>query len=189
MKKGIIALLACAFALSLSLIGCGGGGDPKAAWVGTWDLVEMEQGGEVTGSEDLEMLKSLGLDVYLELKADGTGALVLFGESMDGKWTAKSATEASFEIEGQAVDMKIANNKLTMEQNGSKLTFAKGASRSASAASASASAASASAASESASAASASASAASASAASTSAASESASASAASGSASSSSAS
>lgn len=186
MKKGIIALLACAFALSLSLIGCGGGGDPKAAWVGTWDLVEMEQGGEVTGSEDLEMLKSLGLDVYLELKADGTGALVLFGESMDGKWTAKSATEASFEIEGQAVDMKIANDKLTMEQNGSKLTFAKGASRSASAASASASAASesASAASESASAASTSASAAS-----TSAASESASASAASGSASSSSAS
>ena len=157
MKKGIIALLACVFALSLSLVGCGGGGggDAKAAWTGTWDLVEMEQDGEVTGSDDLEMLKSLGLDVYLELNADGTGALVLFGESMDGSWDAKSATEASFEIEGQKVDMKIADGKLTMEQNGSKLTFAKGEARSSSAESASASA---SAASESASAASSSAS-------------------------------
>ncbi len=166
MKKGIIALLACVFALSLSLVGCGGsgsGGDVKAAWVGTWDLVEMEENGEVTGSEDLEMLRSLGLDVYLEMNQDGTGSLVLFGESMDGTWEAKSATEGTFTLEGQKVDMKIADGKLTMEQNGSKLTFAKGEARSsssaaasASAESASASAASASAASESASASSAS---------------------------------
>ena len=151
MKKGIIvALFACVFALSLALVGCGGGGgDVKAAWVGTWDLTEMEEGGQVTGSEDIEMLKGLGLTVNLELKEDGTGALVLFGESMDGKWEAKSATDATFTYEGQ----KITDGKLTMEQNGSKLTFVKGtaSSASASAASASASAASASAASASAS--------------------------------------
>ena len=142
MKKGIIALLACVFALSLALVGCGGGSgaDAKAAWVGTWDLTEMEENGQVTGSEDLEMLKSLGLDVYLELNQDGTGALVLFGESMNGKWDAKSSTEATFTIENQTVDMKIADSKLNMEQNGSKLTFQKGQARSGSAASASASA-------------------------------------------------
>ncbi len=141
MKKGVIALLACVFALCLALVGCGGGsgssGDVKAAWVGTWDLVEMEENGEVTGSEDLEMLRSLGLDVYLELNQDGTGSLVLFGEAMDGKWEAKSATEATFTLEGQTVDMKIADSKLAMEQNGSKLTFKKGEARSSSAAAAS----------------------------------------------------
>ena len=143
MKKGIIALMACVFALSLALVGCSGGGsgaDAKAAWVGTWDLVEMEENGQVTGSEDLEMLRSLGLDVYLELSEDGKGALVLFGEAMNGTWEAKSATEASFTYEGQTIEMKIADSKLTMEQNGSKLTFQKGEARSSSSASASASA-------------------------------------------------
>ncbi|MBQ9041756.1 MAG: lipocalin family protein [Eggerthellaceae bacterium] len=146
MKKGIIALLACVFALSLSLVGCGGGGgnaaDAKAAFIGTWDLVEMEENGEVTGSEDLDMLKALGLDVYLELNEDGTGALVLFGEAMNGTWEAKSATEGTFKIENETVDMKIADSKLTMEQSGAKLTFAKGEARSSSAAAASSEAAS-----------------------------------------------
>ena len=152
MKKGIIvALFACVFALSLALVGCGGGGgDVKAAWVGTWDLTEMEEGGQVTGSEDIEMLKGLGLTVNLELKEDGTGALVLFGESMDGKWEAKSATDATFTYEGQTINMKITDGKLTMEQNGSKLTFVKGTASSASASAASAASASASAASASA---------------------------------------
>ena len=149
MKKGIIVgLFACVFALSLALVGCGGGGgDVKAAWVGTWDLSEMEENGEVTSSDDIQMLKELGLTVQLELKEDGTGALVLFGESMQGKWEAKSATDATFTYEGQTINMKIADGKLTMEQNNSKLTFVKGtaSSASASAASASASAAAASA--------------------------------------------
>ena len=143
MKKGIIvALFACVFALSLALVGCGGsgGGDPKAAWVGTWDLTEMEENGSITSSEDIQMLKDLGLTVELELKSDGTGALVLFGENMDGKWEAKSSTDATFTYEGQTINMKIADGKLTMEQNGSKLTFVKGTASSASAASASASA-------------------------------------------------
>lgn len=144
MKKGIfVALFACVFALSLALVGCGGGGggDAKASWVGTWDLTEMEENGEVTGPDDISMLKDLGLSVELDLKDDGTGALVLFGESMEGKWEAKSATDATFTYEGQTINMKVADGKLTMEQNNSKLTFAKGAASSSGSAAASASAA------------------------------------------------
>ena len=102
-----------------------GGMNIGGYWTGTWELVEMEQNGEVTGSDDLATLKSLGLDVYLKLNADGTGALVMFSESMDGKWVANSADYGLFCIEGQAVSMKIAGNKLSMEQDGSRLTFAK----------------------------------------------------------------
>ena len=148
MKKGIVALLACVFALSLALVGCagGGGGDVKAAWIGSWDLYEMDENGQVTSSDDIKMLKDLGLTVTLELNEDGSGALVLFGESTKGTWEAKSATEASFTAENQTISMAIADDKLTMEQNGSKLVFQKGeaASSSSAAASESASASSAS---------------------------------------------
>ena len=158
MKKGIVALLACVFALAMSmaLVGCGSSSDPKAAWVGTWDLYEMEENGQVTGSDDLEMLKALGLDVHLDLNQDGTGALVLFGESMECSWEAKSATEASFTLDGQSIEAKIADGKLVMEENGSKLTFSKAEASSSSAASSAASSEASSAASESASASSAS---------------------------------
>ena len=141
MKKGIIALMACVFALvmGVALVGCGSGSDPKAAWVGTWDLTEMEENGEVTGADDLEMLKALGLDVYLELNQDGTGALVLFGEATEFSWEAKSSTEASFTMDGQTAGMKLTDGNLTIEQSGSKLTFQKGEARSASAASSAAS--------------------------------------------------
>ena len=157
MKKGIIALLACVFALSLALVGCGGGGgDAKAAWVGTWDLYEMEENGQITSTDDIQMLRDLGLTVTLELKDDGNGALVMFGESLEGTWEAKSATEGSFTAQDQTVGMTIADGKLTMEQNGSKLVFQKGEATASSSAASAASASAESAESESASASSAS---------------------------------
>ena len=127
-KKGVIALLSCVFALSLALVGCGGNNAEaaKAAFAGTWDLVEMSQNGEVTGSEDLETLKSLGLEVYVNLNEDGTSALVLFGETIDGTWEATSTTEGKITMEGQDVSMKIEDSKLTFEQEGATLTFEKG---------------------------------------------------------------
>ena len=144
MKKAIVALC-CVFALSLALVGCSAGGaaNPKAAWVGTWDLSEMESNGSTTSSEELETLRSLGLDVYMELNEDGTSALVLFGESMPGTWEAKSAEEATLtmsESSSAPITMKMADSKITMEQNGSKMVFKKGEKRTASSSSASASA-------------------------------------------------
>ena len=129
MKKGIIALAACVFALCFALVGCGGSGsDAKAAWVGSWDLIEMEENGEVTSADDLQMLKDLGLEVYFEVNEDGTCKLMLLGEGMEGTWEAKSATEATFTLEQQTIKATIADSKMVMEQDGSnsKLTFQKG---------------------------------------------------------------
>ena len=126
-KKYLIALFSCAFALCLALVGCGdNGASAKAAFTGTWDLVEMSQGDQVTGSDELETLKSLGLEVYVNLNEDGKSALVLFGEVIDGTWEANSTTEGTITMEGQQVSMKIADSKLTFEQEGAKLTFQKG---------------------------------------------------------------
>lgn len=147
MKKGIIALLACVFALSLALVGCsgGGGGDVKSAWIGTWDLVEMEESGHPVTADDIQMLKDLGLTVSFDANEDGSAKLSFLGEVVEGKWEAKSATEGTFTVEDQAIDMKITDGKLAFEQNGSKLVFQKGEAASGSAASASASSASSSA--------------------------------------------
>ena len=148
MKKFAVIVLAVVIAC-FTLVSCGG-----SNYVGKWELEEMSSTGMTLKDNFLGI--PVAIMFQFEFKEDGTGALVLFGESMDGKWEAKSATDATFTYEGQTINMKITDGKLTMEQNGSKLTFVKGTASSASASAASASAASASASAASASAASAS---------------------------------
>ena len=132
-KTGILLSLCCALALCLALVGCGGssgegGGNDaaKAAFAGSWDLVEITQNGEETSSEDIEMLSSLGLDVYLTLNEDGTSELVLFGESMEGTWTAESETAGTIVIQGASTAMTIEGENLMLEEEDSSLTFKKG---------------------------------------------------------------
>ena len=126
-KKSVIALMACVFALCLALVGCGDNAAAnKAAFTGTWDLVEMNQDGQVTSSDDLETLKSLGLEVFVNLNEDGTAALVLFGEVMNGNWEATSMTAGTITLDNQKVDMSIEDSKLKFAQENASLTFQKG---------------------------------------------------------------
>lgn len=130
MKKGVVVLLACMFALSLLLVGCGGGGDAKADWTGTWEVVEAEENGKATDADSLQMLKDLGIDTYLELNEDGTGRFVKFGEAFEGTWETKSASEGSFTVGEQANAMSVADDKLVLNYGSDKFTFEKGESRS-----------------------------------------------------------
>ena len=128
MKKKIIAMFAVLAVACLVLVGCGGAGsDPKAAWVGTRKLSGMVENGEEMSADDLKALESLGLEVTMTLSEDGKASLSLFGEAMDGTWEAKSATEGTFTAQGSSAPMKIENEVLSMEQNGSKLSFSKSA--------------------------------------------------------------
>ena len=127
-KGFLIAFLSCMFALTLGLVACGGGdavSQSKAAFTGDWTLSGMEADGNVTSAQDLEQLKSLGLEVTLSLKEDGSASLSLFGESVNGTWEPKTATEASMTAENQTISMTIAEDTLTMEQSNTKLSFVK----------------------------------------------------------------
>jgi len=117
--------------LSLALVGCGGNDEKKIkeAFTGTWNLVEMTQDGQTTSNDDLEALKSLGMEIYVNLNEDGTAALVLFGEVFDGTWNAKSATEGSITLSELSSDMSIDNSRLKFEKNGASMTFEKGAAK------------------------------------------------------------
>lgn len=125
-KAGIIAILCCVFALSMALVGCGGGGaDPKQAFIGTWELVEMNDNGTVTSQSDLEQLKALGITITAEFNENGSASINMMGEKMEGTWEATGANAGKITIDGQSVDMKIDGDKLSMSQNNQTLTFQK----------------------------------------------------------------
>ena len=142
-RKVVVAIFSCVFACCLALVGCGSGDGnnaAKQAFMGTWDLVEMSENGEVTTQEDIEMLEAFGLEVYVNLNEDGSSELVVFGDAKKGSWEAKSETEGSMTIEGELAGMTIADERLTVEQGESSLVFVKGEAKEAPTAEASASA-------------------------------------------------
>lgn len=122
-RIGILAALACAFALCFALVGCGGQVD-NSKFLGSWEL---ESGSDETlDAESIELMKSLGLEVVLTLNEDGTGSLDLFGEAQDVKWEATSATEGKMTMtDAGEAKLAIESEKLVMSDNESSMTFAK----------------------------------------------------------------
>ena len=130
-KKRWVALFMSMIALCLVLAGCasgGAGGDADAAksFIGDWKLVGMEENGESTSSEDIALMEQMGVTVTLSFKEDKSCALSVFGEETSGTWEAKSPSEAAITIEGQTVVATLANEVLTLEDNGTKMMFGKG---------------------------------------------------------------
>lgn len=127
-KKGALAVIACVAALCLALVGCGNNDEAavaKKAFAGTWDLVGMTQNGEEVGANDLAALKSLGLQVYVNLNEDGTAVLMLFDEQRNGTWEATSRTSAKVTLDNQEIGMMIKDSKLHLTQDASTLLFEK----------------------------------------------------------------
>ena len=81
--------------LPVGLSGCGGAANGVSAndnFVGTWAVDSMTMGGETSGSDELELAKSLG--IYLTLQEDGKASYEVFGSSVAGTWTPSDATNA-----------------------------------------------------------------------------------------------
>ena len=115
-------LLALAFALT----GCSGGGkDPKANFVGSWELSGGTMEGEELTDEYMKMLEDWGVHCVLILDEDGTGALDLFLEVVDLKWEAKDATTVTITAEDESHDMKLKDGKLILEEDDGNLVFTK----------------------------------------------------------------
>lgn len=130
MKKLAFVAVACACALMLVLVGCAGADGPVQSWeqkafAGTWNLVEMSDGGDVTGADELKLMNSMGMQVTLALGEDSNLTLDRLGKVTNGTWKATSETEGSATIEGQELAMQITEGKLVLEQGGDKLVFEK----------------------------------------------------------------
>ena len=125
-KKSVLAFLTCVLALAFALTGCSGGGkDPKANFVGSWQYSGGTLDGEELTDEYMDMLKEWGLNCILILDEDGTGVLDMFLEVADLKWEAKDATTVTITAEDESHDLKLKNDKLVLEVEGDKLIFTK----------------------------------------------------------------
>lgn len=125
-KKSVLAFLTCVLALAFALTGCSGGGkDPKANFVGSWQYSGGTLDGEELTDEYMKMLEDWGVHCVLILDEDGTGALDLFLEVMDLKWEAKDATTVTITAEDESHDMKLKDGKLTLEEDDGNLVFTK----------------------------------------------------------------
>ena len=80
----------------------------------------MVDDGHTTTKEDLEALKKLGFEVKLDMREDKTGTLSLFGEDTELTYDSKNIT-----IKEESAPYTFEDNKISMEQNGSKLVFEK----------------------------------------------------------------
>ena len=138
-KRGIVAVFICMLVLSMALVGCGGNSEKsKEAFTGTWNVVELVQDGQPVSNDDLEALKALGMEIYVNLNEDGTAMLALFGEVLNGTWDAKSATEGTITFSESTSNLTIENSRLKFENKGSSMVFEKGAAKEPPAASSSA---------------------------------------------------
>ena len=172
MSKKMVAALACLFVLSMSLAACGAGTSSsnsvasnsagattsseaaqsfdaesaKAAFVGTWDIIELKQkDGSTIDKLGLEAAKKSGNDYYVRLDEDGTVTLVSGTQSATGAWAPTSESEGELAIgSSNRISMTLENGQITMLVDGAEMKLEPGAERAALPAATSSSAASAS---------------------------------------------
>ena len=92
-KKSVLAFLTCVLALVFALTGCSGGGkDPKANFVGSWELSGGTLEGEELTDEYMKMLEDeIGRDAVLEYVKEVTTEILEFTEDPDVLSSAREA--------------------------------------------------------------------------------------------------
>ncbi len=98
---------------------------------GTWALVGMssEEEGLSFDEDTFALMGALGLSGEMQINKDGTFSMTLMvpGEEPDaakGTWTATSATEGTFTVEGNPVKGTIKDGRLTLSSDGVTMSFA-----------------------------------------------------------------
>ena len=123
MKKAIVLILSVILVLSLGACGKkseNGGGEESKANIpnGFYKLIELEEDGEPVAPEDLELMESLGLRIFLKVNDDHSGYLNIFGEKSE-----LTFDEANITLEGEAVPYTFDGTTITIEKDGSKMVF------------------------------------------------------------------
>ncbi|MDR0783447.1 MAG: hypothetical protein LBE83_06780 [Propionibacteriaceae bacterium] len=122
MLKRSLATLS-ALILALTLVGCGSGSksnDLADNFIGEWKAITVETNGEAV---DLSVLEALGMSFKLTLDAKMTYKFDVLDEVKEGTWTVKNATTGTITIDGEKVDLVLANGQLTLRTGGNKIVF------------------------------------------------------------------
>lgn len=124
--KKPVSLCASVVLACLLMVGCGRKTEEyRAAFVGTWEIVELTNDGALTTLEDMAAIKANGLDVYVDLREDGTSELDTFGSKVAGTWEVTGKDRAKMSMREQSIDMKLDNDMLELVQDAQSITFKK----------------------------------------------------------------
>ena len=112
MKKAFAALLILSMLLSAVAMA------EAADMMGTWYMVEMNDGGNVINPADL------GMQVKLEIKEDGTAAMDNNGTAVEGTWTLENGELTVVDDTGAPAVFTLQDGNLVaqMDENGT-MTF------------------------------------------------------------------
>ncbi len=120
MFKRLLTMVLTVFMFA-ALTACSGGGtkEPDPA-IGYWELSALIDTDGKENTEDVDLLKELGLVVSLTINEDGTSVLDMFGETTeltyaDGKLTAGD----------EVIVVTVDGDTLKMEEEGQALVFAR----------------------------------------------------------------
>ena len=122
-NKGLLIGIICGIAATIAiviviiiLLLTGG----KADLIGTWKLVNMKEGDK---EYDVEKLEKFGYEGKMVFKEDGTGTLKMSGTGTKTFEYDKEKMTAT--VDGDAADLKVSGNKLTIESDSVTMTFEK----------------------------------------------------------------
>ena len=126
LKAKILAVAACAIALTVALTGCGGGGNSAANFQGNWVLTSGNVDGQEVTPEVMDEAAKLGMSIYMQFNEDGSCVLNVLGSEMQGTWEAKDATPVAIPFQGDTTDAKLEGDELVLSVEGNSLRFKKG---------------------------------------------------------------
>ena len=108
--------------LAVCLTSCGG----DAEEVGSYDLESMSEGGQTMSMKDLKDLYSAMGETLpefgLTLNKDGTGKMVVMGETKEITWDAKAKTMTA---DGESIKYTFKDKKITISEDGQTMVFVK----------------------------------------------------------------
>ncbi len=120
MKKALLVLFV--LMLALCLTSCGG----DAEEVGSYTLDSMSENGETMSMKDLkDMYAAYGMDMpefSLTLNKDGTGKMVVMGETKEITWDAKAKTMTA---DGESIKYTFKDKKITISEESQTMVFVK----------------------------------------------------------------
>ena len=87
---------------------------------GSYELIELNDGQNNYDKDDIELLKSYGYSVNLEMKEDYTGTLNVLAISLDFKYD-----ENNIKDDEDSIPYIFSNNTITIEVDNSRMVFQK----------------------------------------------------------------
>lgn len=123
-SKWTLLFLTIVLGAALLFLGSGCSGDAQR-FEGIWDLRSVESPDDESNmsERDVQEMRDLGFEAYLNLDEDGSLTLVNFNRALHGTWKTSGANTASATVDDQAATISLEGDTLHLKQQDVTLVF------------------------------------------------------------------